>query len=94
MDNSDDNFLPDWFSPPGDTISTILDEKDISIESFANQIGFDLEKTYRLLEGQEVIDEKLANKLSQFLGSTAKFWLKREEHYRQDYLRISKDETQ
>ena len=83
-----DDFKPDWVSPPGDTIKEILREKKISIARFAFLIGQTETFTKNLIKGDIAIDKELSQKLSKTLGSTSKFWLKRDEQYREDKIRL------
>lgn len=85
------SFKPDWYSPPGDTISTVLKERKISITDFARQLGESPQFVESLLIGEAAIDGPLAKKLEQTLGSTAQFWLRREKGYRLDKARVIKE---
>lgn len=90
IDCTADLFQPDWVSPPGDTINAIMQERDLSCEYLAAKLGKSTEFVTRLLTGDEPIDKKLAELLSATLGSTPKFWLKREQTYRKDKARLGK----
>lgn len=39
MLNSGLNETPDWVSPPGETILSILEELELTLEQFARRIG-------------------------------------------------------
>lgn len=82
-------FTPDWFSPPGDTIRDILDERGCSIETFAAEMRKPLLWCSGLLEGREELTESVAQKLSKVIGSTPEFWLRREATYRADKERLT-----
>jgi len=76
-------FHPDdWISPPGDTIADVLKERGWSARAFAKNAGIPLAKAERLISGDAPIDEATAAALSRVLGSTSRFWLTREAHYR------------
>lgn len=79
-----DDFNPDWYSPPGDTISTALQERGMSVAKFAWEMKITFPQAKRLLDGSEPITEELATKLSEVIGSTVKFWMRRENQYRTD----------
>lgn len=81
------DFNPDWVSPPGDTINLVLQERKISLAQFAQQMGKDEHWCQRLIDGFEPITDAVALKLSQVVGSTQKFWIRREARYRQDLPR-------
>lgn len=83
-------FMPDWVSPPGDTIRNILEERKISLDAFAEKMGQSVQWCQDLIAARVEIDEELANKLSIELGATQGFWLRRENRYRQDLVRLDR----
>ena len=84
-----DSFVPNWTSPPGDTIREILESIDLSIAGFADGIGCTEARARELIMGSASIDEKLAPRLSETLGGSERFWLNRERQYRADRARVS-----
>lgn len=90
MEEEEREFLPDWVSPPGDSIERLLEERKISISEFAQKIDKPISFVENLLIGEEFIDVDLASKLEAIIGSTAAFWLRREENYRKDKIRLNK----
>jgi HTH-type transcriptional regulator/antitoxin HigA len=87
---SEEPFNPDWVSPPGDSIQNLIELRKLSIKEFAQKVGLSLYEVQLLLVGKYKIDKVLAEKLSQILGSSARFWLKREAQYRTDCKRLGK----
>lgn len=75
-------FDSDWASPPGDTITDLLEERDWSLEFLAEKLNLTEEQARDLLVGKLAITPELALQLEQVLGSTAEFWLNREAQYR------------
>ncbi|MDH7971466.1 ImmA/IrrE family metallo-endopeptidase [Sphingomonas sp. AR_OL41] len=73
---------PDWASPPGHTIVTILDERELTVEQFAHQIGRSTSVAQRIIDGAHAIDRDLARNLAFALGASEKFWMAREHDYR------------
>jgi plasmid maintenance system antidote protein VapI len=73
---------PEWASPPGDTIVSILDERELTIEKFAEQVGLSQTRAQQLIDGTRSIDRDLARRLAHALGATEKFWIAREHDYR------------
>ena len=73
---------PDWVSPPGHTIVSILDEREMSVEQFANRIGRSTGVAQKILDGVHSIDRVLARQLSDALGASENFWMAREHDYR------------
>ena len=77
-----DVFTPDWISPPGETISDLLEEKDWTQAELAQRLGYTTKHVSQLINGKVSISEETARKLSYVLGSTVEFWLNREAQYR------------
>jgi len=78
-----DTFHPDdWVSPPGDTIADVLKARGWSAQAFADRADISLAHAERLVRGDAPIDEAMAAMLARVLGSTRRFWLTREAHYR------------
>ena len=73
---------PDWVSPPGHTIVSILDERELTVEQFAHEIGRTPAAAQKILDGSQRIDPDLARRLSATLGASELFWLSREHDYR------------
>lgn len=86
--NRDDNFQPNWASMPGDTIADVLKAKNIPLSLFAAKMDTTLETAKDLLHGYISITEEIAQKLSEILGSTTQFWLRRENYYRESIKRL------
>jgi len=86
----DTPFTPDWVSPPGDTIATILEERGVSRVEFARTIHWAEGDIEELLEGRRAVTAELAGQLAAVLGAPASFWAKRELQFRQDLARLER----
>lgn len=86
------NFQPEWASPPGATISDILEEQGRTVHDLAHELGHAAYYTERLLDGSLPITEEIATCLSQALGATADFWLSRERQFRDSLSRQAASE--
>lgn len=79
-------FNPDWVVAPGDTLRDCLDAMpgfaDWDSDDFDWVFGIDREQMRRLLDGDEPIDEQLADKLELLTGVNARMWLALEHNYR------------
>ncbi|MEQ8384184.1 MAG: helix-turn-helix domain-containing protein [Coleofasciculus sp. A1-SPW-01] len=75
-------FMPDWISPPGDTIADLIEEREWSQVDLAKRLGYTTKHVSLLLNGKAPITEETALKLANVLGSNASFWLSREAQYR------------
>ncbi len=73
---------PDWVSPPGHTIVSILEERELTFEQFAHQIGHTSTVAKKILDGSHAIDVDLAHRLSRAIGASENFWMAREHDYR------------
>jgi HTH-type transcriptional regulator / antitoxin HigA len=87
----DTSFSPDWLSPPGDTISSILDERKLSPAEFAQEIKCTKNEVGDLLEGRAHLTEEVAEQIAHVLGSTPEFWIRRESRYRHDLARLERE---
>lgn len=88
---SESTFQPNWASPPGDTISDILFEKNISLKEFSNKMGFTTTYTKKIINGNISITYKIAENLESILGASKTFWINRESQYREDIVRAEQN---
>ena len=82
-------FQPDWVSPPGDTISDLMEERDWNQVELAQRLGFTTKHLNQLIKGKASLSEDAALRLERVLGSTARFWLNREAIYRERLARLN-----
>ena len=73
---------PDWVSPPGHTIISLLEQNELTFEDFAQRIGRTKSITQKLLDGKYTIDVELARRLTDVFGASEGFWMAREHDYR------------
>jgi plasmid maintenance system antidote protein VapI len=83
-----EQLSPRWVSPPGDTISDILNERALSLTDFAKKASLSHEIANKLLSGEAAISAELAATLAATLGSTSTFWLNREKQFRSELERL------
>lgn len=76
-------FMPDWASPPGDTILDILEERDWTQAELARRSGYSTKHINNIVKGKVPLTEDVAVKLEIVLGTSARFWLTREAEYRE-----------
>lgn len=83
-------FVPDWASPPGQTIAELIVRKVAAssepvktMVAIPDQFGLEGEVFRQLLTGEMPITEPLAQKLEAVLGGPVQFWLRRESQYRE-----------
>ena len=85
-------LTPRWASPPGETISAVLNERQIAVEQFASQINLTEDEAQQLLLGTYAITLGLARDLSRSLGGATEFWMTREAQYREDLTTVYADQ--
>jgi HTH-type transcriptional regulator / antitoxin HigA len=94
MGTSKNDFQPDWTSAPGETISDLLAERDISLADFANRMNFSAKDATDLLEGRSTITIDVARKLKETVGGSVEFWVSRDYQYREDVARLTATDRQ
>jgi HTH-type transcriptional regulator / antitoxin HigA len=92
MDGTMD-FQPNWASMPGNTITEVLIEKKLTVQSFASAMKTTPDYIQNLIHGNVKITNDIASALSKNLGASPDFWIKREEHYRFNLSRIKTEEA-
>lgn len=88
LNRSSSTFRPDWASPPGHTIADIMKDRGLDTADLCRMTGLHPAAVPLLLDGQLCINERLASRLAEGLGTTTAFWLNREGNYRVALTRI------
>lgn len=91
MTNLSAKFAPDWVSPPGDTITDIIEEKGWNQQELAERLGMSEKHLSHLVNGKVPLTDEVATKLANVLGSTIGFWLSREAKFREHLARIEEE---
>ncbi len=86
------SFTPAWVSPPGDTITDAIAERDWTQAQLAERLGYTEKHVSLLVNAKVPITEESAQKLSRVIGSTPEFWLRREAQYRAQLVQIEERE--
>ena len=81
-------FEADWASPPGDTISDILEERRWKQNELATRLGCSDKHVNQLIKGKVPLTGELARRLALVFGTSESFWLRREARYREQLLQI------
>lgn len=80
----ENKYMPDFVSPPGETLAEILKERGITRNEFANRMGLSKKTVNQLIKGKVEITIRIAYKMGLILGvPTARFWIDRERLYRE-----------
>jgi HTH-type transcriptional regulator / antitoxin HigA len=87
----DTPFSPDWVSPPGTTIATILEERGATPSELARWIERSTDDVEDLLVGRAEVTADVARRLAGALGASEAFWARRELQYRADLARLQQE---
>lgn len=86
-------FAPNWGSPPGETLSDILEERGITQKELSLKLGRSDKNLSQIVNGKAPITPDLALDLERVLGTPAHFWNNREARYREWLSRQSIPES-
>lgn len=75
-------FIPDWLSPPGDTIEDALEERGWTQADLAERMGVSPKFVNQLVRGKVALTPATAVMLASVLDAPVEFWLRREANYR------------
>jgi plasmid maintenance system antidote protein VapI/Zn-dependent peptidase ImmA (M78 family) len=81
-------FSPDWLSPPGETIESILRDRGLSTCELAKGLNTTENEAKAIIRGRAEITEEIAQQLAHFVGGSEDFWRNRELQYRTDLSRF------
>ncbi|MET4519085.1 ImmA/IrrE family metallo-endopeptidase [Bradyrhizobium sp. I1.7.5] len=77
----DSSFRPDWFSKPGDTLLTLMEQRELTSEALARKLRCHHSVVQGLLSGSTAVDDRLATALAKYVGGTPAFWHTRQSKY-------------
>jgi plasmid maintenance system antidote protein VapI len=88
MTNTIENkYMPDFVSPPGETLAKILREREITRAEFASRMKLPKKTINQLIKGKAEITVCIAYKMELALGvPSARFWIERERLYRESLV--------
>lgn len=81
-------FLPDYVSPPGDTLLEILNEQGMTQVELATRTGRPKKTINELIKGKAILTPETALQFEYVLGIPARFWNSREQQYREALARL------
>ena len=86
----DATFQPDWFSKPGDTLLTLMEQHELTSENLCEKrLGCSAAVVRGLLAGTVAIDSNLALAISKHVGGTPRFWEARQVRYQNALIRAA-----
>lgn len=75
------HFAPDWFSPPGSTVTMLMARQNVSSGELARRMNADISFVLRMLSGTEPIKDAIAKRLAAAIGGTPTFWAARQRQF-------------
>lgn len=88
------SFDSNWASPPGATISRLMELREIPRDELADGLALTRAQFDKLIGGEIRITETLASALADQLGSSRRLWLARDKTYLRDLARIGEARRQ
>ncbi len=85
-------YRPDYVSPPGETLLETLDTIGMSEVELATHMGCPVKTINEIIQRKAPITAETALQLEQVLHIPASFWLKREQHYREFPARLAEEQ--
>jgi len=76
-------YNPDYVSPPGETLAEILEEHGMTQAELAERMGRPKKTINEIIKGKAEITPQTALELERVLGTPARFWNQREFYYRE-----------
>ncbi len=83
MDQTQNQYAPDYITPPGETLSDTLEALGMSQADLAERTGRPKKTINEIIKGKAAITPATALQLERVLGVPASFWNKREYQYRE-----------
>jgi HTH-type transcriptional regulator/antitoxin HigA len=83
-------YMPNYVSPPGETLQEVLEERGISIAELAERTSKPEKTINEIINGQAAITPEIALQLELVLSIPASFWNNRERRYREALARGEK----
>ena len=84
-------YMPDYVSPPGDTLLEVLHSQGIKQVTLSERIGRSKKFINEIIKGKENISPEVALQLERVLGIPSSFWNNRQRRY-DDYLARIREE--
>lgn len=85
-------YSPDYVSPPGETLEETIDVLGISQAQLAERTGRSKKMVNEIIKGKAPITPKMAIELERVTGAPASFWNNRERNYREFVAKLEEQE--
>lgn len=87
IEQTQNQYIPDVVSPPGETLEEILASRGMSQAELAERAGRPKKTINEIIKGKAAITAETAIQLERVLGIPAAFWIAREQNYREALAR-------
>lgn len=91
-DEIQNQYTPDYVSPPGETLEEILEEREMSQAELALRMGRPRKTISEIINGHAAITPETALQLERVLSIPARFWNNLERNYREALARQEEQE--
>ena len=81
------SYIPDMVSYPGETVLETIEAFGMSQSELANRMGRPKKTVNEIIKGKAAITPETALQLERVLGVPARFWMNREQQYRESIAR-------
>lgn len=88
----ENQYIPDYVSPPGETLLETIEERGMSQAELACRMGRPKKTINEIIQAKAAITPETALQLERVLGVPARFWNNREQQYRQYLARLAEQE--
>lgn len=82
-------YIPDYVSPPGDTLLETIEDLGMSQAELARRTGRPLKTINEIIQGKAAITPDTALQFERVLGIPARFWNNREQQYRESLAHLA-----
>ena len=87
---SKNSYMPNMVSYPGETVLETIESYGMSQAELAERMGRPKKTVNEIVNGKAAITPETALQLERVLGVPARFWMNREQQYREALARAAK----
>lgn len=92
MIKNENQYNPDFVTPPGETLNELLEEMGMSQKELSNRMDRPEKTINEIIKGKSAITPDTAIQLERVLNIPAHFWIQREAQYQEFLARIRENE--
>ena len=91
LERIQNQYYPDYVSPPGETLLELIDERGMSQAELARRMGRPKKTINEIIKGKTAITPETAIQLERVLGVPAHFWNNRQMNFDQYIARMEEE---